>query len=260
MSRFGALLPREHGAYAELVFPLATGLGLARPRLSTLALALAAVAFFLAHEPLAVLLGARGERLRSKLGNRARARGAFLLAVGIALGVVAIVSSPTTLWPSLLYPTIAALLLLPVVHAGRQKTLPGEVLVVTTFATLIFPLTAASGGSRGDAEWAFLVWWFSFFMGTLEVHAIKARHKNTRRSRWTRWGSPATSGAAAILCVWGAGLASGSLRWAALALLPPSVAVTVLSILRVHPRNLKRVGWTLVGANTLTLAALLLAR
>ncbi len=260
MRRIGPLLPREHGAYAELAFPLATGLGLAHPRLPTLALALAAVALFLAHEPVAILLGARGRRLRSQLGRRARAWGALLLVTGTALGAAATALDPTAVWPGLLYPALPALALLPLVRAGQQKTFPGELLVVTVFAALILPLTLASGGSPQLAREAFLVWWISFFLGTLEVHAIKARHKDTRRSRWTRWASPAASSAAVLLCLGGAGAASGSLRWGALALLPPSLAVALLSALRVHPRNLKRVGWTLVGANTLTLSVILLAR
>ena len=36
-----------------------------------------------------------------------------------------------------------------------------------------------------------------------------------------------------------------------------ALAIFFLSLSRVHPRHLKRVGWTLVGANTLTLVLLL---
>ena len=43
----------------------------------------------------------------------------------------------------------------------------------------------------------------------------------------------------------------------AAALLPPALAIIILSLIRVHPRHLKRVGWTLVGADTLTLLLLL---
>lgn len=42
-----SLLPREHGAYAELLFPLLTGLALGRPRPAAVGFALAAVLFFL---------------------------------------------------------------------------------------------------------------------------------------------------------------------------------------------------------------------
>ncbi len=61
--------------------------------------------------------------------------------------------------------------------------------------------------------------------------------------------------------------ASGGLEWvdeaqrllppAAAAILPPTLAVLTVSLFKVHPRHLKRVGWTLVGANTLALVMLL---
>ena len=64
MSKTPSLLPKEHGAYAELAFPLITGLALAVPSLSALALGGAAVLLFLLNEPVAILLGARGKRLK----------------------------------------------------------------------------------------------------------------------------------------------------------------------------------------------------
>jgi hypothetical protein len=72
-----SLLPREHGAYAQLAFPLVTGLGLATPSLPAVALALAAVAFFLANEPVAILLGTRGSGWRRSSGSRPGAGGPF---------------------------------------------------------------------------------------------------------------------------------------------------------------------------------------
>lgn len=53
-----SLFPKEHGADAQLVFPLVTGMALAVPTLSTLSLGAAGVAFFLANESAAILLGA----------------------------------------------------------------------------------------------------------------------------------------------------------------------------------------------------------
>ncbi|MGW8267019.1 MAG: YwiC-like family protein [Longimicrobiales bacterium] len=289
MSGKPALLPREHGAYAELAFPLATGLALAgRPSLPALALGGAAVAFFLANEPLAILLGARGNRLQDQLGERARRRGAVLLGSGIGLGLAGILGAGSSVWPVILGPIVAGSLLFPLVLAGRQKSVVGELLVVTAFTTLILPLAAASGADAGRSAAALGVWWVSFALGTLEIHALKARHKNTGRSAWTRWASPVASGVA-VLCALtaafgsfeiplegparagtalpflsgpGEGLdwvsaAGPYLRRSALALLPPALAILVLSLARIHPKHLKRVGWTLVGANALALLVLL---
>jgi hypothetical protein len=246
------------------------------------------VALFLANEPLAVLLGARGKRLKDQLGARARRRGTTLLGVGILLGFAGILGAGSSVWPVVLVPALAGILLVPMVLAGRHKSVVGELLVVTAFTTLLLPLAAASGADRGRAVAAVGVWWLSFALGTLEVHAIKARHKNTERSAWTRWASPSVSGLTvlsalgAVFGLFGSFFGSGHpgdgplasapgtgggwgwisegapyLGHSALAVLPPALAILVLSLVRVHPKHLKRVGWTLVGANSLALAILL---
>ena len=288
MANHPTLLPREHGAYAELAFPLITGWAMAIPSLSALALGASAVLFFLANESVAILLGVRGKRLHTQLGTPARARARTLMGLGAVLGLAGILGAGPSVWPEILLPAAPGALLIPTVLNGRQKTFPGEILVVTAFSTLVLPLAMASGADPDRAWAAACVWWVSFTLGTLEVHAIKASHKPTGRGDWTRWGSPLLSGAVVLagFAVWlgpwafsgvsGAGdlpvAAAGSdPAWfrgmaAALtrvlihsvpALLPPSVAVFGLSLLRVHPKHLKRVGWSLVGANTLALVILL---
>ena len=290
MSKKPSLLPREHGAYAELAFPLVTGLALGgRPSLPALALGGAAVAFFLANEPAAVLLGARGKRLRDQLGDRARSRGIVLFGAGILLGAAGVLGAGASVWPVVLLPLVAGALLVPMVLAGRHKSVPGELLVVTAFTSLLLPLATASGADPGRAIAASGVWWMSFALGTLEVHAIKARNKNSGRNDWTRWGSPLASGVAVLLAValalglfgppaGGASpasglspameIAGGGWSWAkgaspflaasAAALLPPALAILTLAVVRVHPKRLKRVGWTLVGANSIALVILLM--
>jgi hypothetical protein len=295
MTAHSNLLPREHGAYAELGFPLATGLALAVPSWPALALGAAAIALFLANEPVAILLGARGKRILEQEGRRARVRMRALLGLGGFLAGMGLVGAGDAVWPAVLIPAVAAAFLIPTVLAGKQKTIPGELLVVTTFSTVLLPLAAASNVPMIRAGLAACVWWTSFALATLQVHAIKARHKNRGRGRWTVWGSPLASGLTLLAALWVAlGQASPTLgKWArgasgtsgsramgenaapladgawwaweamrhlppaAAALLPPALAILILHFLRVHPRHLKRVGWTLVGVNTLTLVLLL---
>jgi hypothetical protein len=240
-----------------LAFPLLTGLGLANPTVTTFALALSALCFFLGHEPLAVLLGVRGVRLKKAMGERARRRAAALILGGSFLGAAAAVQSWELLWPSVLVPSAPALLLLPLVLSGRQKTLPGELLVVTAFSTLVLPLGISAGADPALAGAASVLWWVSFFLGTLEVHAIKARYKERARRVWTRWASPAASLLTLAVCLVALSRAGSGFSAPFLALVPPALAVLSVDIARVHPRNLKRVGWALVGANTLSLAFLL---
>jgi hypothetical protein len=279
MPTTSSLLPREHGVYAELIFPLVTGLAVAAPSLPALALASAAVALFLAHEPVAVLLGARGGRLKEQLERRAKKRGLLLIGAGVLLGGAGVLGAGATIWPALLFPALAGALLIPLVISGRHKSVAGELLVVTTFSTLCLPLAAASGTDPTRIVPGVLVWWLSFALGTLEVHAIKARHKATERSGWTRWGSPLATSLTLVAVVgvlWVGGteipnastaagptLRPGEVQLparfapAAWALLVPAAVLLTLSVIRVHPRHLKRVGWTLVVANSLALIILL---
>jgi len=217
----------------------------------------AAAALFLTHEPLAVLLGLRGTRLKSEDMGRARMRTLFLSGLVLASGAAGIWAAGPLLWPSMAYPLVPLLLLVPLVLLGREKTLSGEILVITVFAALVFPLGATSGASPTRVLGAGVVWWISFFLGTLEVHAIKAKHQGGDRSRWTGWGSPVAAGTTALLCAMAALDSEAAYRVPALALLPPSLGALALSVRRLHPRYLKRVGWALVGANTLSLIILL---
>lgn len=283
------LLPREHGAYAELVFPVATGLLLASPSPWAVSLALAAVAFFWAHEPLAILLGTRGQRIRDRRGDRAQRLGWVLAGSGATLGAIGWVGAGGTVWPTILLPSLAGLGIVSLALRGSQKTLLGEILVVTAFSTLLLPLASASGAEMGRALAASAVWWISFSLGTLEVHAIKARHKGQAKRGGSSTVSPLASGivtvvasavvlgdletvgfhpaladtgnpAAGLVAILegpGAGGLLQEMPRAALALLPPAAGVFLMALAKPHPRHLKRVGWTLVGANFLALLILL---
>lgn len=258
MSRGSSLLPREHGAYAELAFPLVTGLLIEPGEPAAWAFALSAVAWFLLHEPVAVLTGRRGRRLQDGLGPAARVRGTQLVGVGAVLGGLGFVLAPSAGRLAALIPLGLALATLPVVLRGRQKTVWAEFVIAAAFATMVLPLAVSGGTSWRFASLAALVWFLSFVLGTIAVHAIKTRHKQVQGVRWT---VPATPLLAAGL-VGGAAAAAafdavGAL--AALAAVPPAIGVLAVHLLKVHPRRLTRVGWTLTGANVVTLALLVAA-
>ena len=66
------MIPREHGAYAELLFPIVTVFLGGSPTTSTWLLAVGAIACFLANEPLLVLVGQRGNRTKREESDRAK--------------------------------------------------------------------------------------------------------------------------------------------------------------------------------------------
>lgn len=250
------LLPREHGAYAQLTFPLLTGLAYARFHPGAIAFAVAAVALFLAHEPVALMLGVRGKRLQEALREPARRRLLGLLGAAVLGGVAAVGLAPVRGWVGAAVPAGLVLLLLPLFGRRGIKSLTGEALVAAAFASAVLPLALSAPVAVESAVVAALVWVGAYLPSILAVHAVKAKHKGKTEGRWM---VPATPVAAALVAV--AGIAAAVLLppWGrdALAVLPPALAVLVLGLAPPHPRHLKRIGWTMVAADTLALVLLL---
>jgi hypothetical protein len=221
-----------------------------------LAFAVVAVAFFLAHEPMAVIMGTRGIRVRDALVHDARRR--LWLLFGIAgLGLVAAaLLAPAGAWWGALVPAVPGLALAPLFFTNRVKTLPGEVVAAAAFSASLVPV-ALSGPASWAAVWLGSgVWFAATVPAIVSVHAVKAAHKGRPRSRWLVPAAPLL----ALAVMAGAVLIATTLpppAFRALAALPPALAVLGVSLARPHPRHLKRIGWTMVVANTLTLILLL---
>lgn len=244
-------MPREHGAYAQLAFPLLSGLIVGAPPWPGYALALAAVCFFLAYEPAVVILGLRGVRLQREEGGVARRQLPTLVALGLVLGAAAVLGMRAEARLLVLGPLGACAFLLPLVPAKRLKTLAGETAVAAALASMHLPI-AAAGGAVGVRLWGpALVWFAGFFLATLAVHAIKARQK--QRDRWLDVAAGASAAAGVVAAV-ALVIVVPSLRLLGTALALPVFAVLAVNAARVHPRSLKRVGWAIVAADTAALA------
>jgi len=251
------MLPREYGAYAELAFPLLTAFVAAGVTAAALGFAVAVIAGFLAREPLAVLNGVRGARLEASLGVPARRAVVLLGAVGVLGAMAGLALAPDEARRAALIPGVCALLLAPALLRGRPKTLGAELLVAVALPGMILPIGLAGRMPLGRATGAAAAWAVSFVLVTLAVHAIKARAKPSLGNTWTVGAAPAL----AVLAI-AAGLTAavtGAVGvGVGLAVAPSALAVLAATALRVHPRQLKRVGWSLVGANVVTFALLLL--
>ncbi|MFP4623968.1 MAG: YwiC-like family protein [Gemmatimonadota bacterium] len=250
------LLPREHGAYAQLGFPLATGLLYAGGQPGALAFTLAAVALFLAHEPLALRTGMRGPRLQRELGDRAGRRILFLGGMAAAGLLAAAWLAPARAWLGAIVPGGLGLLLLPALGTKRMKSIPAEILAALVFSTSLVPLALAGAAPLRDVTLAVLVWFGASFPAIFTVHAIKAALKKRPDERWLLTAAPAVAAATiAIFVVAGLAVPGAS---DLLAVLPPTLVTLTLSIRLPHPRLLKPVGWTMVVADALTLLLLFL--
>lgn len=247
------LIPREHGAYAELGFPLLSGLVLASPGAASCLFVLAAILLFLANEPVVVLAGARGKRLQQEMGPAARRQLALLATLGAGAGIAAMWLAPVTARWLALVPAAFAAFLLPAVLTKNLKTLSGEAVAAAAFSSMHLPV-AAAGGATGELLWGPPVMWFATTMvATFSVHAIKSRV--TGSQPWVvslaSWSAPFAL-ALALLAAW----LLPAYRAVALAACLPLAGVLAVNRLALSPKKLKQVGWTVVAANALAVTVL----
>lgn len=256
-----AMLPKEHGAYGYVAFPLVTAFGVAGPSTAGLLIAVAAIAGFLGHEPLAVLLGLRGVRARREQGREAARWGIGCLAVGTIAGVAALLTiAPSARW-WLLLPALPAAALAAAIGRGQEKTSRGESAAALAFSATAVPVALAGGAPVSTALAIAIPFAVLFVGGTLAVRVVILRRRGggdpraaarTRRAAYLVVGTVSAALALAITLAMlpAASLvaaAPGLLMTAAIAAFPPS------------PAKLRALGWTLVAASMLTLVVAVVA-
>jgi hypothetical protein len=254
-SRPGLLLPKEHGAYAQLVFPLVTAVLVGEPSGAQFLWFAAAIAIFLAHEPLLILAGERGRRSRAHLATRARCTAVLLLVAGTAAGLLGWWVAAPAARLAVIAPVVLAAMLVPLILTHREKTVYGELLAGFTFSTAAIPVALAGGASTRAALIASGVWCGVFLLSTLSVRAAIARVKRAG-GRWR-------AACANLLLSTAITFTAIVLAWfgaipvlAAVALVPAAVIASLFTIVGVHTRHLRTMGWSLVTTNLITLIAL----
>lgn len=242
------MLPREHGAYGQLLVPVLTAMAMGQPTLAALALAISASAAFIAHEPLMILIGRRGVRARD--AQRPKALTWLLLCgtASIGLGASGVARLPEAHRWTVLVPVALAGAAALEIARGRERSTSGEIVVAAALASVSFPVSIAAAVATAEALTCALAFMAAFVAATLGVRAVIGA---TRRS-----GAPAGGvlalGLVAMLAAL-AGLAGGGVIlpagvWAA----APVVAIALALVLALpSARYLRPIGWTLVGATTL---------
>jgi hypothetical protein len=238
-----SLWPREHGAYVQLLGPVLCALWVGPINLKAVALAAAACAAFLAHEPLLVLLGRRGQRARSQSAAarwRVALLGAFVLAVAIEFGTNSRLHAVAALVPFLLS-AIAAL----IVVRGRERSLSGQLISATTLASFSIPILVAEAHGLGPALRFAAGWSLVHATATLAARAYVHRRREGASALWR---AAALSALALVACaaLWWAGLLPVSF---ALACAPFAAIALLLSTHVLELRSPKTLGWVLTGAN-----------
>jgi hypothetical protein len=254
MSRWSAFLPREHGAYGQIAFPLVAAFAVAGASGPGLALSAAVIAAFLAHEPAAIVLGLRGSRARRDLGAAA-ARGLGLcLAIGTAAALTAaLLMDPPVRW-SLAVPAIPAAVLATAMLAGREKSWYGETAAALAFAGVAIPLTMAAGASTDVALAVAIPFALLFTTTTLAVRVVILRVRGGGDPRATA----ATQRATLTVSVAAFALIA-ILTWAGwleppvmVAAAPGLLTAAVVAARPPAATRLRSLGWSLVAVSTLT--------
>ncbi len=234
-----SLAPREHGAYGQLGAPLVTGLAVGRPGLAAIALAAAAVITFLAHEPVVVLLGGRGPRVKADHGARAWRRLLLLGATAVALAGVGLAHAGRPVWWAAALAVGLGATAMAHVVARVEKTLVGEVVAASAVASAAVPVAIAGGVGATAAWWMWAAWALGFAAITCAVRDVIARGKRKR----TPWGP---------LLLLAVIAATVTLAWSRLpvrAAAPLCAVALALTIAPAAPRRLRQTGWLLVAAS-----------
>ena len=242
-----SLVPREHGAYGQLGLPLVvalmTGSGSGAAWLS----ALAALVLFFAHEPLLVVLGQRGSASAS---HRRRAR--IVLTLDIAFGTccmgLALWLAPAgRLAASAAFPGSLSLASGALLRVGRERTTLGELCVAATLPALAVPVAVAGGVPLSGALHAWSAWWLGISAATAAVRGVLG-HTKRGQQRMSRLALPVAAAAAVVALAVLRVLPLGE----SVATVPMLIGALWLAAWPPRPRHLRKVGWALVGASTLT--------
>ncbi len=255
-ARLSPPLPREHGAYGQLLMPLVTALLLGGLTVGSIALTMGVLAAFFAHESVLILLGQRGRRARDAEARRARfwglALGALSLA-GAGLGARALGAEGRA---SLVALACLAAALFALIVGKREKSLVGELIAAAALTGVSFPVAVAGGAPLRVAAMATSVWALGFSLAVLAVRGVIAA-TSTKAGGGPTPGRISCASAVLVVLVAAALAASAGLPGVVpVALAPFASASVALFVSPPHARQLKKVGWALVLASTLAGAIL----
>lgn len=244
------MLPKEHGAYGQLLFPLGTALAIGRPGIGAVLLAVAAVSAFLAHEPLLVLLGQRGPRASREQGDQARRWFASSAGVAALCGVGALVTVPPAARLALVVPVSLALVFGALILWRHERTVAGEVLAAVALSSLSAPVALASGVPVLAAVSCACGFAAALVAGTIAVRAVIMHARQPPAI-----GPRVVSAIVSVGCYEAIAALSQNGRIASaamLAVLPMCGLASVLAAFPPPARHLRVVGWGLVLATTAT--------
>jgi hypothetical protein len=253
------MVPREHGAYAELLFPIVTVFLGGSPTTSTWLLATGAIACFLANEPLLVLFGQRGTRMKREENDRAKRALLIFFLVALGAGIAGLLLAPTVVQYAVALPLALGVGLVMLAVQGLERSMMGEGLAAAALSSIAIPLGLSAGLGLTEALAVALIWFVTSLLGTSVVRLTVARTKAKTDEDLARMRFKRVSLVLVCLVVIAIGVAApyGSRvgLWVLAAAVPVAVVVLVMAVLRPTARRLRLMGWSLVAANLCSLIA-----
>ncbi len=253
------MVPREHGAYAELLFPIVSVVLGGAPTTSTWLLATGAIGAFLANEPLLVLAGQRGSRMQREESDRAKRALLVFGLVALGAGIAGLVLASRPVQYAVAAPLLLGVLLVMLAVQGLERSMFGEVLAAAALSSIAVPIGLSTGLGLTASLAVALIWLTTSLLGTAVVRLTIARTKgktdeDSRRVRFKR-----ALLVLACLLVIAVGVAApyGSRLglWVLAAAVPVAVVVLLMAALQPTARRLRLMGWSLVAANLCSLIA-----
>jgi len=253
------MVPREHGAYAELLFPIVSVVLGGAPTTSTWLLATGAIGAFLANEPLLVLAGQRGSRMQREESDRAkRALLVFgLLALGAGIAGLVLASRPVQY--AVAAPLLLGVLLVLLAVQGLERRMFGEALAAAALSSIAVPIGLSTGLGLTASLAVALIWLTTSLLGTAVVRLTiaRTRGKTDEDARRVRFKRALLVLACLLVIAVGVAAPYGSRLglWVLAAAVPVAVVVLLMAALQPTARRLRLMGWSLVAANLCSLIA-----
>jgi hypothetical protein len=253
------MLPREHGAYGQLLFPLVTALALTRFQGAALLTALAAVAAFVAHEPLLVLSGGRGARARRENQRRAVIWLVTASAIAIAAGLFGYAATPAGDRLIFLSPLLLAGVLIVLLLREREKSTAGEIIAAIALSSAAIPVCASVGSPHRGLVIA-VIFGGLFVVSTLAVRIVILAVRGGGNPEAVRRTRLQLATAAMLLVTTAVLLATRSALpplTAAVTIVPGLALATAMAVRPPPASRLRTIGWTLVATSAFTAAVLI---
>ena len=253
------MIPREHGAYAELLFPIVTVFLGGSPTMASWLLAVGAIAAFLANEPLLVLVGQRGTRLQRSEGDRAKRALLIFSMFALLAGVSGIVMAPRPAQLAVVLPALLGGTLILLAVQGLERSVFGETLAAAALSATAVPIGLSAGLDLTASLAIALIWAVTALLGTSVVRLTVSRTKAKTEDEERTVALKRTLLIAACVFVIAVGVVApfGSRLglWVIAGAVPVALVVMVMAALRPTARRLRLMGWSLVAANLVSLIA-----